>query len=196
MAPPSHPPAARRSTPWRLALGALLVAGLSFLAGRASIDESPRQAGVSGPEAPERQPEPWNGPPQQPGAQQPAPAQAQAPAEAGAVAPSTPTPAPRFASPALIERVQQETTVALQAQREVISSRCWPEQPGHTVARPRSVTFQVVFDGQGQEMSRSLAEESGDLPPSVQACLINMGEAVRIQPPGLDLSVTATVELR
>ena len=95
-----------------------------------------------------------------------------------------------------MEQTRQATTVALQAQREQIATRCWPEQPGHASARPRSVTFHVVFDGQGKEMSRSLADESGDLPPAVQACLINSSEGVQVPAPGLDLAVTATLELR
>ena len=193
MASLSTPPTGRRSIPWRLALGALLVAGLSFLAGRVSVDE-PRQrevVPVSG--VPESDGEPANLRPQQVALAPPGTAAPVAP-----VPPPPPTPAPRFASPELIEQTRRETTVALQAQGEQISKRCWPEQPGQASARPRprSVTFHVVFDGQGQEMSRSLADESGDLPPSIQACLVNSGDSVRISPPGLDLAVTATLELR
>ncbi len=179
---------------WPLALGALLVVGLSFLAGRASVDDPPRRSATAGGVAPERQPEGWSAPPLQPGEVRPAVGPSAGTPVAVAV-PVAPTPAPRFASPELVEQVRQATTVALQAQRDQIATRCWPEQPGHARVRPRSVTFHVVFDGQGKEMSRSLADESGDLPPSVQACLTNSGDSVQIGAPGLDLAVTATLEL-
>jgi hypothetical protein len=185
MAPHEPHPAAPGSAPWRLALGALLVAGLSFLAGRASVDYPPRRPPVSDPVTPERQRETW---------------QAQAPsAPAGhavSAASRASVPAPRHATPAIREQTRQETVVALRAQREGIVARCWPDRPGHASAPPRSVTFNVVFDGQGQEMSRSLADENGDLPPGVQSCLINSGESVRIPPPGFDIAVTTTLELR
>jgi hypothetical protein len=184
MVPNKLHPAAPGSFRWRLALGVLLVAGFSFLAGRLSVDDPLRPTPVSASAAPERQRETW---PSQP----PAPA-----VRAASPAPQAAVPGPRHASPAMLEQTRQETVVALRAQRDQIVARCWPDHPGHAGAAPRSVTFNVVFDGQGQEMSRSLSDENGDLPPGVQACLINSGDGVRIPPPGFDIAVTTTLELR
>jgi hypothetical protein len=187
-------PTARRSS-WPLVIGVLVAVGLSFLAGRASVDELPRRAvAAAAGVAPERQPEGWSAPPPQPGAAQPTVAPSAGPAVAVAVLPA-PAPAPRFASPELVEQTRQATTVALQAQRDQIATRCWPEQPGQARVRPRSVTFRVVYDGQGKEMSRSLADESSDLPLAVQACLTNSGDSVQVPAPGMDLAVTATLQL-
>lgn len=138
-----------------------------------------------------------------PAVDRPAPAgPSAAPAAApAALAAADEPPAPQAAppgrpTPAVVARVAEEASLALERAREDLRARCVPAGRPAGSGLPARFTFNITFDASGREIARGISEDRRARDPEVAGCLRRLPfGTLRVTAPGANVGVRVAMSL-